>query len=218
KKQDSVDDSDTVKADGYYSATRIRFSDDKVPESLFQETIDRILCRTKENRKIYEAIIKKFDEQPIWSTNELILTLRTSVPIELKHMGFFRKVAYKFFDGPFMNLWIKKGYDPRINRSAAIYQVVPVRLKHKIRGFDSSRGNELGNVYVNTNSIPTLMCILYQYKNIDLAEAKQLLDNVIGEGDTCSYEDGWLLPGTTRKCSEIITRQIVHNYNSQFKD
>ena len=69
-----------------------------------------------------------FEERPIWSKNAIKCKLDIA-PDKLKLM--LPVVAYYFLTGPWRSLWVRLGYDPRIDPSAKKYQLVDFRIRQR---------------------------------------------------------------------------------------
>ena len=75
-----------------------------------------------------EDLRRLFDERPIWSKNAIKCKLEIA-PDKLKLM--LPVVAYYFLTGPWRSLWVRLGYDPRIDPSAKKYQLVDFRIRQR---------------------------------------------------------------------------------------
>ena len=69
-----------------------------------------------------------FDERPIWSKNAIKCKLDIA-PDKLKLM--LPVVAYYFLTGPWRSLWVRLGYDPRLDPTAKKYQLVDFRIRQR---------------------------------------------------------------------------------------
>jgi len=73
-----------------------------------------------------EKVHQLFEERPIWSKNAIIYkTQFTREQLKILLLA----VAYNFKTGPWRNMWVKLGYDPREDINARKYQVLDYRLK-----------------------------------------------------------------------------------------
>jgi general transcription factor 3C polypeptide 5 (transcription factor C subunit 1) len=67
-----------------------------------------------------------FDERPVWSKNALMyVTKYTSA--QLKYL--LPAVAYYFVTGPWRIMWVRFGYDPRVDVTSLKYQTLDYRLR-----------------------------------------------------------------------------------------
>lgn len=78
------------------------------------------------NNALLGVIKKCFNERPIWSRNALMARLNCSRP-DIKFI--LPNVAYYFLNGPFRCMWIRFGYDPRLDKKSKIYQTLDFRVK-----------------------------------------------------------------------------------------
>lgn len=78
------------------------------------------------NDQLYEKLVKCFEERPVWSRNALVGRL-TCERADIKFM--LPKIAYYFVNGPFRCMWIRFGYDPRVQKDSKIYQTLDFRVK-----------------------------------------------------------------------------------------
>ncbi|KAI1287768.1 General transcription factor 3C polypeptide 5 [Halotydeus destructor] len=77
-----------------------------------------------------DDMLKKLDElfkeRPIWSKAGLAYRLKCP-KIDLKYT--LPCKAYYYHDGPFRCLWIKFGFNPKLDKSSAMYQSIDFRLR-----------------------------------------------------------------------------------------
>ena len=78
------------------------------------------------DRERLEQVRAKFDERPVWSKNAL--TALTSIPADRLKL-ILPALSYYFTTGPWRNQWIRFGYDPRIQTSAAVHQTLDYRVR-----------------------------------------------------------------------------------------
>jgi general transcription factor 3C polypeptide 5 (transcription factor C subunit 1) len=76
-----------------------------------------------------EAGRKLFEERPVWS--------RVAFQSEMKlgldaGKSLLTQVAYYFTSGPWARLWVRLGYDPRVESSSYIYQGIDFRLRRRV--------------------------------------------------------------------------------------
>ena len=65
-------------------------------------------------------------ERPVWSKNAL--SAITSIPADRLKL-ILPVVAFYFTTGPWRNQWVKFGYDPRLEQSAASHQTLDYRVR-----------------------------------------------------------------------------------------
>lgn len=73
---------------------------------------------------VYERLQKLFEQRPIWSKSALSVVLKYGND-NLKYL--LPVVGYYFSTGPWRNLWVRFGYDPRQNPNSFIYQTFDYR-------------------------------------------------------------------------------------------
>ncbi|XP_026466551.1 general transcription factor 3C polypeptide 5 isoform X2 [Ctenocephalides felis] len=69
---------------------------------------------------------KLFEERPIWSKNALLYNSGYSID-KLKYL--LPAVAYYYVTGPWRSMWIRFGYDPRLDYQSRKYQTLDYRLR-----------------------------------------------------------------------------------------
>jgi len=67
-----------------------------------------------------------FEERPVWSKNAL-LYLTKYTKAQLKYL--LPVVAYYFVTGPWRVMWVRFGYDPRLDPTSLKYQTLDYRLR-----------------------------------------------------------------------------------------
>ena len=77
------------------------------------------------SRETFDALRDLFERRPAWAH----VAALEAVPAGLRKAAeaALPRVAYKFANGPFRKVWIRRGVDPRLDRSFAKYQVIEVR-------------------------------------------------------------------------------------------
>jgi len=80
---------------------------------------------------VYSELVERFSSQPIWAKDALVATLRGrySFNVISKHINC---VAYRFSKGPWSQLYIRYGYDPRSNPSSRELQHVRFTIPRDI--------------------------------------------------------------------------------------
>ncbi|XP_033606332.1 general transcription factor 3C polypeptide 5 isoform X1 [Cryptotermes secundus] len=73
-----------------------------------------------------ETVRKFFEERPIWSKNALMYLTKYTRG-QLKYL--LPAVGYYFVTGPWRVMWIRFGYDPRLDAAALKYQTLDFRLR-----------------------------------------------------------------------------------------
>ena len=108
----------------------VDFADATVPQVL-----PKNIEMDKQRPAWYKSLVKLFKERPVWPTRGLQEKLRSIVPahivIDAKQTRVeLREMAYKFNNGPFRKLWILRGFDPRLSKTYAKYQLYEIKLPH----------------------------------------------------------------------------------------
>lgn len=67
-----------------------------------------------------------FEERPVWSKNALMYLTKYS-SAQLKYL--LPAVAYYFVTGPWRVMWVRFGYDPRLDATSLKYQTLDYRLR-----------------------------------------------------------------------------------------
>eukprot|EP00434_Breviolum_minutum_P039084 symbB.v1.2.034690.t2/scaffold4523.1/size38513/6 len=155
----------------------------------------------REDEEPLAAALKKlFEERPLW--------LRGPAEERLKEQGLvanvsmmqkcFMCVAYLWSDGPFRQVYVRLGYDPRKNPESRFLQVIDFRdrlLKERRAYFEKVQGTfdqkpvEAFDPHFRTP--PVNRSQLYQYIDIEDEGVQQLLQSseVLEE---CCLKTGWL--------------------------
>merc|ERR1712013_85000 len=170
-------------------------------------------------------------------------------------------LSYYFTTGPWRNQWIRFGFDPRIEASAALHQTLDYRVRqqggarsqvaakrnyanyllpYKAMNWSKPRtslisktsfadqeevANERGNegveeqmkredVYLfREGRVPPSRQMFYQYGDLQLDEAKEILANSASE--VCNEKSGWFVQGTEDRLREALTESINRQLSKQ---
>ncbi|XP_047490172.1 general transcription factor 3C polypeptide 5-like [Penaeus chinensis] len=101
------------------------FKDDEVPKDPLPGAMSQIRIKFMDNA-FYQGLREEFDKRPIWSKNALQVWLGYSKD-KLKYL--LPTLSYYFHTGPWRNLWVRLGYDPRKDPNAWIYQTFDYRIR-----------------------------------------------------------------------------------------
>ncbi|KAJ4752849.1 hypothetical protein LUZ62_087254 [Rhynchospora pubera] len=107
----------------------------KTPEVPGKVNWEQKISRGTTEWGLQEAVCKLFDEKPIWtrrSIHEQLLDSGFDVSENMLKRLLFR-AGYYFSTGPFGKFWIKRGYDPRKDTEALIYQRIDFRMPPELR-------------------------------------------------------------------------------------
>lgn len=106
-------------------AIRLEFNlNDLVPTTPSHE-----LCFKRVTREEVELIREKFVDRPIWSTTALHADMPNFGWIKIKYI--LPHIGYYYNTGPWRNMWIRFGYDPRKEFESRKYQLMDLRLNQK---------------------------------------------------------------------------------------
>ena len=101
----------------------VTFNSENVPTKPHDSAL-KILKNNFVSKENLNKIKAMFEEHPIWLRVELLHKSKVSVK-DVKLI--LPVVAYYYSNGPWRNQWVKLGYDPRIEKGAAIYQTLDYR-------------------------------------------------------------------------------------------
>ncbi|XP_066955131.1 general transcription factor 3C polypeptide 5 isoform X1 [Macrobrachium rosenbergii] len=101
------------------------FKDEDVPKRPLQGAMSQIRIKFMENA-LYQGLKEEFEKRPIWSKNALRVRLDYTKD-KLKYL--LPTLSYYFHTGPWRNLWVRFGYDPRKDPTAWIYQTFDYRIR-----------------------------------------------------------------------------------------
>lgn len=101
------------------------FKDDEVPKEPLPGALSQVRIKFLDNRS-YQGVKGEFEKRPIWSKNALRVRLDYKKD-KLKYL--LPTVSYYFHTGPWRNLWVRLGYDPRKDPKAWIYQTFDFRIR-----------------------------------------------------------------------------------------
>eukprot|EP01147_Barroeca_monosierra_P001258 gene1258-4467_t len=203
--------------------TSIDFDSPNVPTTPPTEAAEKLLHRHTINIK--NKLTKLFDSRPIWSTNALYQRLGADCGSALKNP--LRLVSYRMITGPWRNLNIRYGYDPRKHREAHRYQLVDwncgakderlhLRRSMQSRIFEYLDGRRTATISTNYTPYifqrgiaPQQRQASWQLCDIHDEEIQAVLCNsTILE--SCDRETGWLEEKTLTKIRVIIKEAIEY--------
>lgn len=103
----------------------VKWESETVPESLSEEHKSRIPEATS-NDPVLIKIKELFDQRPVWSRHAL-LVLTKCRNTKLKYL--LPMFAFCYLNGPFRNLWVRYGYNPKLDKSSKMYQSIECRYR-----------------------------------------------------------------------------------------
>ncbi|XP_045108931.1 general transcription factor 3C polypeptide 5-like isoform X2 [Portunus trituberculatus] len=101
------------------------FKDGDVPKKPLPGALSQVRIKFMDSDS-YQRLKKEFDKRPIWSKNALRVRLDYKKD-KLKYL--LPTMSYYFHTGPWRNLWVQLGYDPRKDPKAWIYQTFDFRIR-----------------------------------------------------------------------------------------
>lgn len=116
----------------------VSWSKKVVPTEPKPMAVDK-LSKQLQDKSAVEKVNQMYNERPMWSRSAIIH--QTKLQLNATKL-ILPTIAYHFNDGPYRNLWVKFGYDPRQHKDSFIYQTLDFRVKmiHKGIPFDDLMG------------------------------------------------------------------------------
>lgn len=103
------------------------------PAQLRVRSFGRPLAQRRvQNRELLYADLKRlFNERPVWVKRNVCQHVKPELRGSFVHVA--RRVAYSFYGpSPFIQAWMRYGYDPRADRGARGFQVIDLRLNNPV--------------------------------------------------------------------------------------
>lgn len=211
---------------------------DEIPETV-PDNIKQELDMQLFDEKLAEKIKEKFLIRPMWTKHALISMLKCSIN-DLKYT--LPLFAYFYENGPFRNLWVRYGYNPKKDKTSKLYQMIEVRsrmstnstMQYKISVFDDNnmahRSNpfkyEDNNDVVNTSNNdlepnyvfrPGQISIFkrtgYQLCDIKMDDVQQIIHENDDNEIECNEKDGWCSKGAIDRIRSIMNAVINNMMN-----
>ncbi|KAK3864002.1 hypothetical protein Pcinc_030264 [Petrolisthes cinctipes] len=101
------------------------FKDEEIPKEPLPGAMSQIRVKFMD-KALYQGLKDAFHKRPIWSKNALRVWLNYNSD-KLKYL--LPTISYYFHTGPWRNLWVRLGYDPRKDPNAWIYQTFDYRIR-----------------------------------------------------------------------------------------
>ena len=169
------------------------------------------------SRETFDALRDLFERRPAWAH----VAALEAVPAGLRKAAeaALPRVAYKFANGPFRKVWIRRGVDPRLDRSFAKYQVIEVRQPPSF--VDGEKGVR-GAAKTTTShadahafrALPVSRYPAYQLCDIDLGGVRATLEALAADPSAparCLEQMGFLtriIQGRIRDCVSAANRAL----------
>lgn len=176
------------------------------------------------DQKIVSKIKECFQLRPIWSRFALLCVCQCT-PLMLRLI--LPAFSFSFENGPFRNLWVSYGYDPREDPKSKIYQLLDTRIFISPNSIDRSNqmnSNEIQTDWIKQSnetkkfdengykfrleSLSSIRRTNFQLCDIELEEVQQILHENDGKESEFTEKDGWLERGTIDRIRSIMNRII----------
>ncbi|KAI2807345.1 hypothetical protein RDWZM_006046 [Blomia tropicalis] len=160
--------------------TFVKWEDVDLPMSLPQEYKDRIHVNAYED-PLAKTLQQLFEQRPIWSRLALLVQTKCRYT-KLKY--FLPIYSFWYLNGPFRNLWVRYGFNPKEERSSKIYQSIDCRY----RGTSSEAFRNRVTVFKD-HSISYKPDFVSPFHYLDESATGQDVntENVDELGNECSY-------------------------------
>lgn len=211
------------------NARIINFDREEVPLPYdTSELLTRYIRANLITKEDFDAVQKLFQERPIFSKT----VLRCLVDVEQRKLKLILPlVAYYFYTGPFRIMWVRLGYDPRLDKGAAKYQVLDFRLRNalgvkekygvrratllrlslkcqrSLENYEGQLPEKFG--FFRPGDIPPFRQMFYQFCDIQVPEVEQLLASAPLR-DECHEKFGWFADDILDVVREHISSYIVN--------
>lgn len=104
----------------------INWDEENIPESLADEYKQHLPPNIEQGETAIE-LKRLFEQRPIW-TRHALLILSKCRSNKLKYI--LPLFAYCYLNGPFRNLWVRYGYNPKKDKSSKVYQCIDCRYRN----------------------------------------------------------------------------------------
>jgi len=108
-----------------HHAIFVTYDVEKIPDKPREVALNQIKLKFIDQERL-NLVREHFSTRPVWSKNALHAI--TAIPPDRLKL-ILPVVSYYFTTGPWRNQWIRFGYDPRIEPSAAIHQTLDYRVR-----------------------------------------------------------------------------------------
>lgn len=175
----------------------VKFQNEKVPSEPPEGAKDML---RDDEREVVDALKGLFEERPLWLRGPAEERLREKglQPNVSTMQKTFICVSYLWSDGPWRQVYIRLGYDPRQHTESRFMQVIDFRdrfLKERRAYFERVQGTfdqtPADALDCHFRTPPVNRSQLYQYIDIEDEVVQQLLNSseILEE---CSFKTGWL--------------------------
>ncbi|XP_024544941.1 general transcription factor 3C polypeptide 5 isoform X2 [Selaginella moellendorffii] len=173
------------------------------------------LVKDSEEWSLHKAMVKCFEERPIWVKTTLVQKLHDQglepTPSMLKRLLF--RLAYNFLYGPFRTLWIKNGYDPRKDPASRKYQMLDFRVPRLLRySVQQAPRREAENTFWRDECafkvVPQKKFSFFQLYDLQDDFIKSQIEKP-PERNTCSESTGWFRRGTLERMRQHVRLRFL---------
>jgi hypothetical protein len=128
-------------------ADPVPFAVASVPPALADEAVAEAIEAFGVSKEAADAIDAAFEIRTVWAHEALLESLPATLVAKAKTEGAileraFPLFAFRFKDGPFRRLWVRRGYDPRVRARDAKLQCLEMRLDET--WFDAANAKNKG--------------------------------------------------------------------------
>ncbi|BBM98513.1 hypothetical protein Mp_1g14120 [Marchantia polymorpha subsp. ruderalis] len=189
--------------------------DFKIKEVPTTTTWKQQLDRSSDAYARTEALVKMFEERPVWAKNTLnerLMEQEIFVTDAYLRSLLFR-ISYYFGCGPFRNLWIKNGYDPRVDPESRRYQALDFRVPAVLRVQSSqSKASPSWKDLCFFKTVPTKRFTIFQMHDLQ-DEVIQAEISKPPERATCGESTGWYRLSTIQRMRLVVRIRFLELYS-----
>lgn len=102
----------------------VNWSNKSVPTEPIAPALEKL--KLIQDRSAIDKVKNLYEERPMWSRSSIMYQTKMQLNTT---KWILPTIAYHFNDGPYRNLWVKFGYDPRQHKESFIYQSLDFRMK-----------------------------------------------------------------------------------------
>ncbi|ORY40014.1 RNA polymerase III transcription factor IIIC subunit-domain-containing protein [Leucosporidium creatinivorum] len=212
-----------------HSPQSIKFDDgdEKLPTKPEAKVAEEIEKEGKAQVKQYaKTLLACLEKRPMWTRTSLL----NQLPVDDKRIVSNQKqvipyISYTFSDGPFRDLVIRFGYDPRKDPEARFYQHIILRNIDNVRTKapaikGTSKGKEKQKEAVQINEDPlrshlfdgqVLHSKIANFQLCDISDPliKQHVDASEGVRDTCDKQSAWYDSDYFEQIRQLVRRKVA---------
>ncbi|KAI5481422.1 hypothetical protein MNV49_004178 [Pseudohyphozyma bogoriensis] len=177
----------------------ISYTDD-VPMGPNDEIIKSGRSDRKKSEEVENRIKKLLEKRPCWTRTGLTNQLDAEDARQVvNNKALISMVSYTFAEGPFRELVIRYGYDPRKDPEARFYQRIQFRNAANVRSKKATaEAKEKGKAKITSSHLShtfdgqNIYSKIGSFQLIDISDplAKSLINSTDGVLDECAFSDG----------------------------